>query len=79
MKVSLASINCQKAETVSNLVVHTRVIDEAHEAESDLAVCTQAGATFDEDFPGWAALFRPDGKIVDELPDWKPGTLIVEI
>ena len=44
-----------------------------------IAVSTQAGATIDEDFPGWAALFGPDGEIISELPDWNPGTLIVEI
>ncbi len=42
-------------------------------------LCTQAGVTFDEDFPGWAALFGPDGEIVDELPDWRAGTLAVDI
>ncbi|MDA1278780.1 MAG: carbon-nitrogen hydrolase family protein [Chloroflexi bacterium] len=44
-----------------------------------IAVCTQAGATIDEDFPGWAALFGPDGKIVVELPDWNEGTLLIEV
>jgi predicted amidohydrolase len=33
----------------------------------------------DEDFPGIAALVGPDGEVVDELPDWRPGTLVVEI
>ncbi|MEE8046235.1 MAG: carbon-nitrogen hydrolase family protein [Dehalococcoidia bacterium] len=51
----------------------------ARELGINIAVCTQAGATFDEDFPGWAALFGPDGEIVTELPDWRAGTLIVEI
>ena len=51
----------------------------ARELGISIAVCTQAGATVDEDFPGWAALFGPDGEIVDELPDWRAGTLIVEI
>jgi predicted amidohydrolase len=51
----------------------------ARELGLSIAVCTQAGATFDEDFPGWAALFGPDGEIVAELPDWRAGTLIVEI
>jgi len=40
---------------------------------------TQAGPTIDEDFTGWTALFGPDGEIIAELPDWKPGTLVVEI
>ena len=44
-----------------------------------IAVCTQAGSTIDEDFPGWAGLFGPNGEIVAELPDWRAGTLIVEI
>ncbi len=44
-----------------------------------IAACTQAGSTIDEDFPGWAALFGPDGKIVAELPDWQAGTLIIDI
>jgi predicted amidohydrolase len=44
-----------------------------------VAMATQAGATVDEDFPGIAALVAPDGDIVQRLPDWWPGTLIVEI
>ena len=44
-----------------------------------IAVCTQAGSTHDEDFPGWAGLFGPNGEIVAELPDWRAGTLVVEI
>ena len=51
----------------------------ARELGISIAVCTQAGVTFDEDFPGWAALFGPDGEIVAELPDWRAGTLLVEI
>lgn len=51
----------------------------AKELGISIAVCTQAGVTFDEDFPGWAALFGPDGEIVAELPDWRAGTLVVEI
>jgi hypothetical protein len=34
---------------------------------------------FDEDFPGWAALFGPDAEIVTELPDWRAVTLVVEV
>jgi hypothetical protein len=41
-------------------------------------VCGQAGSTFDEDVPGWAALFGPDGEIVTELPDWQAANLILE-
>lgn len=44
-----------------------------------IAVATQAGATHDEDFPGWAVLIGPDGQLVDELPDWREGTLAVEL
>ena len=43
-----------------------------------LALSTQAGATVDEDFPGWAALIGPGGVIHDELPDWREGVLVVE-
>jgi predicted amidohydrolase len=43
-----------------------------------LAVSTQAGATDDEDFPGWAALLEPGGSVVAELPDWREGVLAVE-
>ncbi len=44
-----------------------------------LAVSTQAGATDDEDFPGWAALVGTDGQVVDELTDWREGTLVVDL
>jgi predicted amidohydrolase len=44
-----------------------------------VAMATQAGSTEDEDFPGLAALVDPDGTVVSRLPDWKPGTLLVEI
>ena len=44
-----------------------------------VGMATQAGSTSDEDFPGIAALIDPAGAIVDRLPDWRPGTLIVEI
>jgi predicted amidohydrolase len=44
-----------------------------------VAMATQAGATVDEDFPGLAALVSAGGGIVDQLPDWKPADLIVEI
>ena len=43
-----------------------------------LAVSTQAGATVDEDFPGWAALIGAGGVIHDELPDWREGVLVVD-
>ncbi len=44
-----------------------------------LAVSTQAGATDDEDFPGWAALIGPGGRVVADLPDWREGQLVVEL
>jgi predicted amidohydrolase len=44
-----------------------------------VAMATQAGSTVDEDFPGIAALISPDGEIVARLPDWREGTLIVEV
>lgn len=44
-----------------------------------LVVSTQAGATDDEDFPGWAAVLGPGGTVTAELPDWREGTLIVDL
>jgi predicted amidohydrolase len=44
-----------------------------------LAVSTQAGPTYDEDFPGWAALVGYGGLVVEELRDWKEGTLVVDV
>jgi predicted amidohydrolase/8-oxo-dGTP pyrophosphatase MutT (NUDIX family) len=44
-----------------------------------VALATQAGSTGDEDFPGLAALVSPSGEVVARLPDWRPGTLTVEI
>jgi predicted amidohydrolase len=44
-----------------------------------VAMVTQAGSTVDEDFPGIAALISPTGEVVDRLPDWRPGTLVVDI
>lgn len=46
---------------------------------SHLAVSTQAGATVDEDFPGWAGLIGPGGVILSELPDWREGSLVVDM
>jgi len=60
----------------STIEKHSR---RANELGLHIAMCTQAGATEDEDFPGWSALFNPDGEIVDELPDWRAGNLSVEI
>lgn len=44
-----------------------------------VAMATQAGSTEDEDFPGIAALINPAGEVVDRLPDWNPGSLVVDI
>ena len=44
-----------------------------------IAVATHSGATFDEDFPGWAALFDATGEIVDELPDWQAESLYIDL
>ena len=44
-----------------------------------VALTTQAGSTVDEDFPGIAALVAPSGEVVDRLPDWRPGTLVVDL
>lgn len=44
-----------------------------------IAVVTQAGATEDEDFPGWAAVIGPDGELKAELPDWQAGTLVIDL
>ncbi|HEV3399725.1 MAG TPA: NUDIX domain-containing protein, partial [Actinomycetes bacterium] len=43
-----------------------------------VAMTTQAGSTEDEDFPGLAALAAPDGQVA-RLPDWRPGSLVVEV
>jgi predicted amidohydrolase len=44
-----------------------------------IALSTQAGATADEDFPGFAALVDPAGAVVASLPDWREGTLLVNL
>jgi predicted amidohydrolase len=44
-----------------------------------VALAGQAGSTADEDFPGLAALVRPDGSVAARLPDWRPGVLTVDI
>jgi predicted amidohydrolase len=43
-----------------------------------VAMTTQAGATEDEDFPGLAALVSATGEVA-RLPDWRPGSLVVEV
>ncbi len=44
-----------------------------------VAMATQAGITVDEDFPGIAALVSADGTVTDRLPDWRAGTLVVDL
>lgn len=44
-----------------------------------IAMAGQAGVTADEDFPGLAALVRPDGGVAARLPDWRPGVLTVDV
>lgn len=44
-----------------------------------VALAGQAGVTADEDFPGLAALVSPDGQVTARLPDWREGTLVVDI
>jgi predicted amidohydrolase len=44
-----------------------------------IALAGQAGSTVDEDFPGLAALVSPEGQVTDRLPDWREGTLIVNV
>jgi predicted amidohydrolase len=44
-----------------------------------IALAGQAGSTEDEDFPGLAALVTPDGTVAARLPDWRDGTLTVDI
>lgn len=44
-----------------------------------IALAGQAGSTLDEDFPGFAALVNPEGAVVERLPDWREGDLIVDV
>ena len=44
-----------------------------------IAIATQAGDAGDEDFPGFAGLVDPRGEVVAQLPDWRPGTLVVDV
>jgi predicted amidohydrolase len=44
-----------------------------------IAHAGQAGSAADEDFPGLAALIGPDGAVATRLPDWREGTLVVDI
>ena len=51
----------------------------AREQHLWIAVATQAGSTHDEDFPGIAALVDPEGNVRAELPDWREGSLVVDV
>lgn len=51
----------------------------AKEHQLPIALATQAGSTRDEDFPGGAALVDADGAVSAQLPDWRPGTLVVDV
>jgi predicted amidohydrolase len=44
-----------------------------------IAVATQAGRTCDEDFPGGAFLFGPDGRELFGTPDWSAGVVYLEL
>jgi len=44
-----------------------------------IALAGQAGATADEDFPGLAGLVSPAGEVTARLPDWREGTLVVDV
>jgi predicted amidohydrolase len=44
-----------------------------------IAVATQSGRTSDEDFPGGAYLFNPEGARVYSTKDWHPGVSYLEI
>ena len=44
-----------------------------------VAVATQAGATDDEDFPGWAAVIDPSGRPVAETADGRESLLAVDV
>jgi predicted amidohydrolase len=50
----------------------------ARRLQVPVAMTTQAGATEDEDFPGLAALVSPTGEVA-RLPDWRPGSLVVDV
>ena len=44
-----------------------------------VAVATQAGRTVDEDFPGGAYVFAPDGRCLYATPDWSPRAVYLDI
>ena len=42
-------------------------------------MATQAGRTFDEDFPGGGYVFDDQGRTVAETADWSEGVLVTDI
>ncbi len=61
---------------------HGSVIDDARRflaPDQRLAVSTQAGATEDEDFPGWAGLLGAGGVVLAELPDGREASFAVDV
>jgi predicted amidohydrolase len=56
-----------------------RLPAHARRTQRWILVSTQAGATADEDFPGWAAAIDPTGAVAAELPDWREGWLVVDV
>jgi predicted amidohydrolase len=54
-------------------------IRQAKRLNVPVAMATQAGTTVDEDFPGIAALVSAVGGVIDRLPDWRSGTLVVDL
>jgi predicted amidohydrolase len=65
MRLLLAALNAPKGEVAGNLQRHMAVLERAR-AEGGV------------DFPGLAALVSPSGEVA-RLPDWRPGTLAVEV
>jgi len=51
----------------------------AQEMNAWILVATQAGATIDEDFPGGAFVFAPNGHRAFATSDWQPGAVFLEI
>ncbi len=57
----------------------TKLAAYGRELGVSIAVATQAGRTRDEDFPGGAYVFAPDGACVASTEDWDEGVLWAEI
>lgn len=58
---------------------HEKLGSYARENGIYIAVATQTGRTSDEDFPGGAYVFTPDGTCLAETTDWSEGTLYCDI